>query len=61
MIKIDSDSCIGCGRCTEICPKIFKLNTDTMKAEIIATDNSECADKAANQCPTDAIIVDQIK
>ncbi len=61
MIEINPDTCIGCGRCTEICPKIFKLNTDTMKAEVIEGDDLECADKAANQCPTDAITVDQTK
>lgn len=56
-IKINEDACIGCGRCTEICPKAFQLNTETMKAESLETNDLECADKAANQCPTDSITV----
>ncbi len=60
-IKINDDACIGCGRCTEICPKTFRLNNDTMKAEVVSDDNSECVYKAADQCPTDAILVDNEK
>jgi ferredoxin len=56
-IIINEDTCIGCGRCTEICPKAFKLNVETMKAEAIPSDDLKCADKAANQCPTDSITV----
>lgn len=56
-IIVNQETCIGCGRCTEICPKAFKLDTETMKAEVLETDDLKCADKAANQCPTDAIIV----
>jgi ferredoxin len=56
-VIINQDTCIGCGRCTEICPKAFRLNTDSMKAEAIPSDDLECADKAANQCPTDSITV----
>lgn len=56
-VVINQDTCIGCGRCTEICPKSFRLNTETMKAEYISNDDLQCADKAANQCPTDSITV----
>ena len=58
-VIINEDTCIGCGRCTEICPEGFKLNLEKMKAETIkaAELELECADKAANQCPTDSITV----
>jgi len=56
-VEINQDTCIGCGRCTEICPKAFKLNVETMKAETLPTDDLACTDKAANQCPTDSITV----
>jgi len=58
-VIINEDTCIGCGRCTEICSKAFRLNTEKMKAEAIHDENVklECADKAANQCPTDSITV----
>ena len=57
-IKVNPDKCIGCGRCTEICPDVFNL-TNEGKAEVINTDNLECAKKAADQCPTEAIIADE--
>lgn len=56
-VIINEDTCIGCGRCTEICPEAFTLNTEKMKAEALETNDLKCADKAANQCPTDSITV----
>ena len=56
-IKIDQEKCVGCGRCTEICPDVFNLN-ENMKSEVIVQDNFECAKNAADQCPQDAITVD---
>ena len=26
--KIDMDLCIGCGLCSELCPKVFELKDD---------------------------------
>ena len=34
-VHIDEDECIGCGTCEEIYPEVFKLNSDSEKAEII--------------------------
>ena len=34
-IKVDQDMCIGCGMCVDICPEIFKLNSE---------DKSECTE-----------------
>ena len=53
-IIIDSPKCIGCGRCTEICPNTFKLN-ENGKSEIISQDNINCAKKASDECPVEAI------
>ncbi len=35
-LRIDEDTCIGCGRCAEICPAVFHLNEDAGKAEVMA-------------------------
>jgi len=58
VIKIDTDKCIGCGRCTEICPDTFNL-TPEGKAEVISEKDKDCALKASDQCPVGAIIVEE--
>ena len=34
-VHIDEDACIGCGSCEEICPEVFKLDSDSGKAKVI--------------------------
>ena len=60
IIKIDTNKCLGCGRCTEICPEVFKLNS-TGKAEVISDDKSHqaCALKASDECLVEAIYVEE--
>ena len=57
-IKVDQNKCIGCGRCTEVCPDTFKLG-DAGKSEVVSQDNTSCATSAADQCPVEAITVDE--
>ncbi len=57
-INVNPEKCIGCGRCTEICPDVFNL-TNEGKSEVVSTENLECAKKAADQCPTEAITVEE--
>jgi len=57
-IKIDENLCIGCGSCEASCPKIFKLNQEKMKAEVLAPETEEeCAKVAEQICPVKAIII----
>jgi ferredoxin len=58
MIKVDQKKCVGCGRCTEICPDTFRLNTEG-KSEVLSQNNKDCALKAADGCPVNAIFVDE--
>lgn len=56
MIKIDQEKCIGCGLCESICPKVFKLNSETGKADVIGQDAEGCdMDKAIESCAVSAI------
>jgi ferredoxin len=53
MIKVDKKSCIGCGSCEAMCPKIFKINKG--KAEVILQKELPCLKDAIESCPVDAI------
>ncbi|MCD4694133.1 ferredoxin [bacterium] len=57
-ININKDKCIGCGRCTEICPNTFKLSNEG-KSEVINKNDLNCAMKASDQCPVEAIMVNE--
>jgi|APSaa5957512622_1039677.scaffolds.fasta_scaffold290767_1 ferredoxin len=54
MVKINKEACIGCALCTSICEKGFKMNEETMKAEVLDP-KADCVKQAIDQCPTDAI------
>lgn len=58
-ITVDKDTCIGCGSCEAVCPECFEIKEDG-KSHVKSTcpQNSECAKKAADICPVDAIIVE---
>jgi ferredoxin len=56
-VHIDEDECIGCGTCEEICPEVFKLNTDTEKAEVIMPEGGpdDLIEEAIDSCPASCI------
>lgn len=58
VIKVDQDKCVGCGRCTEMCPDTFHLS-ETGIAEVISQDDVECAKTTVDECPQEAIEVDE--
>lgn len=59
-IKVNQETCIGCGMCVDVCPELFKLNDD-YKSECINSEVSkELTDKAQEAvevCPVEAIEV----
>lgn len=60
---VDKNTCIGCGLCPEICPKIFRMDDDGLAiAEDIEIPEDVLADakEAEESCPVAAITVDEM-
>lgn len=57
-IKVNQETCIGCGMCVDVCEELFKLN-DEYKSECIPPEVPEelCdkAQEAIDVCPVEAI------
>jgi len=59
-IKIDKEVCIGCGTCTFMAPKTFKLAEDG-KAETIEPygDDETAINDACSNCPVQCITIEK--
>jgi ferredoxin len=59
--KVDEDLCTGCELCTETCPEVFEMDGDVshVKVEVIPEDSEECAEQAAEECPVEAIEIEE--
>jgi ferredoxin len=57
-VKVDQDTCIGCGLCTSLCPQVFEMG-DEGKARVIKpnAEKEKCAKEAADSCPVTAITI----
>ncbi len=61
-VKVDKDSCIGCGACAAICPEIFDLDDDGLsevKTEEVKNNNIDDVKDAVDSCPTGAIKIEE--
>lgn len=58
-VTIDTDECIGCETCVEMCPDVFAFDSDNGKAYVLddAADNPDCAEEASGSCPASCISV----
>ncbi len=58
-VKIDADTCIGCGLCVNMCPEVYQMEED--KAVVLATpvpqDAEDNCKKAVEECPVTAIVI----
>ena len=55
-LKLNAESCVGCGMCTIVCPHgVFTL--DNRKAKICDHDGCMECGACAKNCPSDAIMV----
>lgn len=64
-VTVNQETCVGCGRCTEVCPEVFCLASEgdaAGKSEVCGTVNAENLDKvkqASDECPVGAIAVQE--
>lgn len=58
--KVDPQICIGCTLCTEICPGVFRMESDKALAYKIPVpaDLAEDCRRASEQCPVTAITIE---
>ena len=58
---VDEETCIGCGICEAVCPKVFKMNIEgkavAINSEIEDSDLNDAV-SAKEQCPVEAISVE---
>ena len=59
--NVDSQLCSGTGLCENICPEVFELKdgVSTVKVDQVPEDAQETCREAADQCPTDAITIEE--
>lgn len=57
-VKVNEDSCIGCGACAAICDEVFEMNDEGLSEVVVDTvqeENEESVKEAIESCPTGAI------
>ncbi len=71
-VKVDRDTCIGCGVAPTLCPEVFYLEDgknrvrpefsietdDSISLGEVREDLRECVENAASSCPVNAIILE---
>jgi ferredoxin len=60
-VQIDEDECIGCGTCEEICPEVFRYDSEREKAEVIKPEGGPqgLIGEAIDSCPASCIYEDE--
>ena len=59
--KVDAELCTGCELCCETCPEVFEMGDDVavVKIEEVPADAEDSAREAAEDCPSEAIIIEE--
>ena len=53
---VDSDLCVGCGLCVQVCGDVFEMDAEGKAAVKDGADlSADCVQDAVDQCPVGAI------
>ena len=57
IVVIDTEECIGCESCVELCAEVFAFNETEEKAEVIMPEGGpeDCIEEAMDMCPVECI------
>jgi len=61
-IKIDEELCTGCEVCADTCPSLFEIDEDgiaKVTVDEVPKNEEECAREAADNCPSEAITIEE--
>jgi ferredoxin len=61
IVVIDTDECIGCESCVELCPEVFAFKDEEEKAEVIMPEGGpeDCIEEAMETCPVECIYYEE--
>lgn len=59
-IVLDSNECIGCDLCVDICPKMFTSTSFLPKVNKIDASSVSCIDDAVEICPAGALSIIEV-
>ena len=56
-VIIETEECIGCESCVEICPEVFGFDEEVEKAVVILSEGGpeDCIEEAIETCPVECI------
>jgi ferredoxin len=59
-VIVDESLCVGTANCVADCPDLFEIVDGISKVKVaeISKDKEECARQAADDCPMDAITIE---
>jgi ferredoxin len=56
-VVIETEECIGCESCVELCPEVFEFDEKAEKARVKVAEggDEECIEEAISTCPVECI------